>query len=98
MDISSTIFDVSIQLNQSRYCITGLNVSRYGDISIYCCISSMPMFISVYECVSICLYVYVSICICTYPYGYSSHNKNTNHTITIPIKQAFKNTKYLAAA
>ena len=35
------IFDISIQLNQYRYCITGLMyVSQYGDISIYCYIST----------------------------------------------------------
>ena len=32
MDISSMIFDISIQLNQSQYCITGL---MYHDTAIY---------------------------------------------------------------
>ena len=32
MDISSTIFDISIQLNQSRYCITRF---MYHDMAIY---------------------------------------------------------------
>ena len=32
MDISSTIFDISIQLNKYRYCITRL---MYHDMAIY---------------------------------------------------------------
>ena len=50
MDISSTIFDISIQLNQSRYCITGL---MYHDMAIYRYIVASLMYILSLYCVGI---------------------------------------------